>query len=47
MANLNFHQSPRSIAVGSLVGRGASTYGATASGHITPTSGLFQQGKTK
>lgn len=47
MANLNFQQPPRSIANSSLSNRGSSIGaafgGAVNSGHVTPTSGMFQQ----
>lgn len=47
MANLNFQQPPRSIANSSLSNRGGSIGaafgGAVNSGHVTPTSGMFQQ----
>lgn len=47
MANLNFQQPPRSIANSSLNNRGGSIGaafgGAVNSGHVTPTSGMFQQ----
>lgn len=47
MANLNFQQPPRSIANSSLSNRGGSigaAFGAAVnSGHVTPTSGMFQQ----
>ncbi|XP_026471947.1 CCR4-NOT transcription complex subunit 2 isoform X2 [Ctenocephalides felis] len=47
MANLNFQQPPRSIAVGSLVARGVGAFGASSlSGHVTPTSGIFQPGSS-
>lgn len=44
MANLNFQQPPRSIANASLSNRSASGFGgASLSGHVTPTSGMFPQ----
>lgn len=49
MANLNFQQPPRSIANSSLNNRGGVPGGFVGagsnslSGHVTPTSGMFQQ----
>lgn len=46
MANLNFQQPPRSIANSSLNNRGPGFVGggsSSLSGHVTPTSGMFQQ----
>lgn len=46
MANLNFQQPPRSIANSSLNNRGVpGSFGGSSSlsGHVTPTSGMFQQ----
>lgn len=49
MANLNFQQPPRSIANSSLNNRGGVPGGfvgagsSSLSGHVTPTSGMFQQ----
>ncbi|EDV94824.1 regulator of gene activity isoform X2 [Drosophila grimshawi] len=43
MANLNFQQPPRSIANAALTGRTAGGFGGSSmSGHVTPTSGMFQ-----
>lgn len=45
MANLNFQQPPRSIANSSLPGRTTGGFGGSSlSGHVTPTSGMFQTG---
>jgi len=46
MANLNFQQPPRSIANAALTGRTTGGFGGSSmSGHVTPTSGMFQTGK--
>ncbi|XP_030373620.1 regulator of gene activity isoform X2 [Scaptodrosophila lebanonensis] len=43
MANLNFQQPPRSIANATLSGRTTGGFGGSSlSGHVTPTSGMFQ-----
>ncbi|KAH8359103.1 hypothetical protein KR093_004291 [Drosophila rubida] len=43
MANLNFQQPPRSIANAALTGRTTGGFGGSSmSGHVTPTSGMFQ-----
>lgn len=48
MANLNFQQPPRSIANAALTGRTTGGFGGSSmSGHVTPTSGMFQTGKSR
>lgn len=48
MANLNFQQPPRSLANSALNNRGGASVGSafaganSISGHVTPTSGMFQ-----
>ncbi|BFF91588.1 regulator of gene activity [Drosophila madeirensis] len=45
MANLNFQQPPRSIANAALAGRTTGGFGGSSlTGHVTPTSGMFQTG---
>lgn len=52
MANLNFQQPPRSLTNSSLNNRGGGTVGSSfgaansLSGHVTPTSGMFQPNNT-
>lgn len=51
MANLNFQQPPRSIANSSLNNRGSGGFGGVGSGnslsgHVTPTSSMFQPNNT-
>lgn len=49
MANLNFQQPPRSLANSSINNRSGGSNiltGSSLSGHVTPTSGMFQQNNT-